>query len=395
MISVVVPIYNVEDYLEECLLSIVSQTYTNLEIICVNDCTMDNSVNTVRKFMAVDPRVRLVSHPENRGLGGARNTGIREAKGEYIMFIDSDDAIAPTMIEKMERAIREYDTEAVICGISLFSDGQETKYSSGFHKINQVGSRMIPLASHKERLTDIWPSAWNKLYRTSLVRQYGCQFPERLLYEDHFFFYSYFAHVSSVYFIDEPLYRYRASRQGSITSTATGREKEIFTVLNSLEPIFSSTFDEENWRRSYAKIAFRLTWERQSVLWNSPVHWLSFASNAQKWLLDHFTHNELLEAADRDIDPMDPFYRFISYSGLKKFLFKVKVSIKKYPVLVRIYEKCKGIRYFRTNRGMLKELFYVGWSSYNTLNELKHPIYHTHEMITEVHNNGTKENTAV
>ena len=83
MISVVVPIYNVENYLDECLKSIITQTYTDIEVLCVDDCTLDNSINIVKKYMRVDPRIKLISHEENRGLGGARNTGIRFAQGEY------------------------------------------------------------------------------------------------------------------------------------------------------------------------------------------------------------------------------------------------------------------------------------------------------------------------
>lgn len=93
MISVIVPIYNVQNYIAECLESIISQTYRDLEIICVDDCGLDNSISIVKKYMKKDDRIKLVHHEENQGLGGARNTGISVANGEYIYFMDSDDKI--------------------------------------------------------------------------------------------------------------------------------------------------------------------------------------------------------------------------------------------------------------------------------------------------------------
>ena len=87
MISVILPVYHVENYIEKCLQSLISQTFSDIEIICVNDCTQDNSITIVKEYQKKDPRIRLINHLENRGLGGARNTGISAAEGEYIVFI--------------------------------------------------------------------------------------------------------------------------------------------------------------------------------------------------------------------------------------------------------------------------------------------------------------------
>ena len=84
LVSIVVPIYNVQEYIAECLYSLIRQTYRNIEIICVDDCTLDNSMYIVRQIQRIDPRVKVVTHTENRGLGGARNTGIGVATGKYI-----------------------------------------------------------------------------------------------------------------------------------------------------------------------------------------------------------------------------------------------------------------------------------------------------------------------
>lgn len=101
MISVILPIYHVEEYIKQCVYSLINQTYKDIEIICINDCGLDNSITLVKELQKKDSRIRLINHDENRGLGGARNTGIKAARGEYITFIDSDDYCDKTMLEKL------------------------------------------------------------------------------------------------------------------------------------------------------------------------------------------------------------------------------------------------------------------------------------------------------
>ena len=93
LVSIIIPFYNVEDYIEECLKSVINQTYKNLEIICVDDCSPDNSYIIVNKYIDIDKRIKLIRHKENLGLGGARNTGLQNANGKFVYFLDSDDYI--------------------------------------------------------------------------------------------------------------------------------------------------------------------------------------------------------------------------------------------------------------------------------------------------------------
>lgn len=384
MISVIVPIYKVEDYLDQCLLSIINQTYKDIEIICVDDCTLDNSINIVKKYMREDPRIRLINHERNKGLGGARNTGIDNARGEYIAFVDSDDVLDLSMLEKMERAIKKYNVDSVVCSISRFIGEKEIARCSTFHTLPNPGSRVFYIADHKERLSDIWPSAPNKLYKTSIIEQHHIRYQENLLYEDHYFYYSYFTYVNSFYFIDEPLYSYRASRPGSITSTLTGREDEVYTVLDSLKGIFESSFTKERWMDTYAKICFRLTWERQLNIWGNTSEWLKYTKKAEQWLLERFPLAQLQAAVDPSVDRMDPFYRYLFTTGFKKTLFRIKLMLKKSKFANKAYCMVKRIKSYRSMRSYIKELCWVTWETHNQVNAYSRSIWHGHDEIFRI-----------
>ena len=181
-VSVIVPVYNVEDYLKECLDSIINQTLRDIEIICIDDCGTDNSINILKEYAKKDDRIRIISHKENKGLGPARNTGINEAKGEYISFIDSDDYISRDYLENLYNTIIKYDTDIVstinikrVVGkaISLYSININ-KYLSIFQKIFKKnhfeGISNANIKDEKEN-TKNYPFvvAWNKLYKKSFL----------------------------------------------------------------------------------------------------------------------------------------------------------------------------------------------------------------------------------
>jgi len=189
MISIILPVYYVEEYIENCLQTLLSQTYKDIEIICVDDCTLDNSVTVIKKYQKLDSRIRLVHHDENRGLGGARNTGIDYARGEYLMFIDSDDYVHRTMVEKMYRSVVLTGSDAVVCGImQVYETNQTMKPHTTFHYDHLASEGVYNIKTDKQILTDMWPSACNKLYRADIIQDNHIRFKERILYEDHTFF---------------------------------------------------------------------------------------------------------------------------------------------------------------------------------------------------------------
>lgn len=116
LVSIVVPVYNVECYVEECLQSVCSQTYENLEIICIDDVGSDKSMDIVRLYATKDSRINIVEHEKNKGLAEARNTGLRNLSGDYVFFLDSDDFLSVDAIERLVRCASMCDTDIVIGG---------------------------------------------------------------------------------------------------------------------------------------------------------------------------------------------------------------------------------------------------------------------------------------
>jgi glycosyltransferase involved in cell wall biosynthesis len=177
LISVIVPIYNVERYLEKCVDSIIAQTYRDLEIILCNDGSTDGCGAICDRYAGLDSRVRVV-HKENGGLSDARNAGIEIARGSWYVFIDSDDFITPDTIERMHTAAVSTDSQIAVCNmIRIYDDG-------GTEPFYRPAQEQTLLAGETRFETLKQPSACNKLFRADLFE--GVRFPKGKFYEDTF-----------------------------------------------------------------------------------------------------------------------------------------------------------------------------------------------------------------
>ena len=231
LISLVVPIYNVENYLWSCLDSIVKQTYSNIEVLLVNDGSPDDSSSICQEFVAKDSRFRYIEK-ENGGLSDARNAGIAESKGEFLSFVDSDDWIEPTYVEDLYRAALFNDAEVVVSNyqefhqernvylIHLFEDYYETHYS-GEELIQQ-----LPLLERKDLS---FKTSWGILFARRLFDMIS--FPKGKTIEDTRTNYRLFAESSRLTYIHKVLYNYRVGVD-SISSRIT--EKLLVDVLECL-----------------------------------------------------------------------------------------------------------------------------------------------------------------
>lgn len=177
LISVVVPVYNVERYLDKCIESICRQTYSQLEIILVDDGSTDRSGAICDKWYKKDPRIRVI-HKGNGGLSDARNAGIAVANGDWFMFVDSDDFITPDTIEQLYRAAEEHNCEMAVCNIvRIYDDGATEPFYAPVDKVT-VWDGQQRFETLKQ------PSACNKLFRADLFRD--VRFPKGKFYEDTF-----------------------------------------------------------------------------------------------------------------------------------------------------------------------------------------------------------------
>lgn len=191
LISVIVPAYNAEAFIERCLNSLLRQTYENLEIICINDASTDNTAQTVKKIN--DPRIRLINNEQNLGISLTRN------RGKYIGFIDSDDFVDPDFYEKLHRAAVANDAEVVTAATSV-EWPDKTKIWAG---------RPGVCTGFADKLKAVRNgSCWNKLYQTGFLREHKLEFPAGLIAEDNFFIIRCLHCCAGLAVIDDTRYHY-------------------------------------------------------------------------------------------------------------------------------------------------------------------------------------------
>ncbi|MBE6446013.1 MAG: glycosyltransferase [Alphaproteobacteria bacterium] len=215
-VSVIVPVYNVAEYLGQCLDTILLQTLQDIEVICVDDGSTDDSLNILNMYAMFDERLKVI-HQENAGLGPARNRGLKDATGEFIIFLDSDDFFHPEMLEKMVAKAEEDEADITICGYSLFDDKTGKDYWE-----DKIATKYITASpiSPKNYPTDLFticsPSIWTKLFRHSFLRKNNLSFIN-VYAEDVPFSYMAMALSNKISLLEECFCHYRQNRNGQIT----------------------------------------------------------------------------------------------------------------------------------------------------------------------------------
>lgn len=206
LISVVVPIYNVEKYLNKCVDSLLNQDYTNLEIILVDDGSTDNSSKIADEYKEKNKNIKVI-HKENGGLSSARNTGLKEAIGKYIIFIDSDDWIDTKMISTLFNLIKENDADISICGFLRTSGSDNDFKDINKPQIKTFTNMEAMMQLYNEDYLTEFVVAWNKLYNIELFK--NIKYPEGKIHEDEFTTYKLFYNAKKIVYTNEKLYNYR------------------------------------------------------------------------------------------------------------------------------------------------------------------------------------------
>ena len=216
VVSFVVPVFNVEKYLEQCVSSILSQSYRNIEVVLVDDGSTDNSGSICDSFVKKDKRVRVI-HKENGGLSSARNAGLEIITGSYVVFTDSDDFVSPDMVQTMLNTIQSTDSDLVICNYA-YTD-EEGTVSENCNDGNACG--VFETETLLSTIAAGWTFgavAWNKLYKKELFDG-GLRFTEGKLSEDEFFAHKLLSKVKTAVVIPDVLCFYR-QRNGSIINSS-------------------------------------------------------------------------------------------------------------------------------------------------------------------------------
>lgn len=228
-ISVIIPLYNTEKYIEKCLNSVREQSFEDIEIICVDDCSPDNSSAIVEQLMLEDKRIKLIKHEVNQGLGGARNTAIRAAQSEYLASVDSDDYMSAKMLETLWSNTNNQQVDIVCCGYNRVSEQGEILAQV------QYGEKEL---ENKNNSIDIFsalnPAFWNKLWKKNLFIDNSIFFPTHDYYEDMSTTPKLLAKATSIRVINDCLYNYLVRPESITGSYGAKHTLDYFKGFESL-----------------------------------------------------------------------------------------------------------------------------------------------------------------
>ena len=246
-VSIIVPIYNVGKYLDDCINSILAQTFTDFELILVDDGSTDNSGAICDAFAERDSRVKVI-HKKNNGVVSARKDGVLAAKGKYIGYVDGDDWIEKDMYEKLVYYMDKYDCDLVMCDIVhedtarfLETGGTTDSIEDGYYDAKKMKEKVFPTMVYSGRFYEfgIYPVVWNKLYRREKLIKYQCAVDDRItIGDDTACVFPYLLGSDSMYFIKGvPLYHYRHPE----SSMTAAYDKIYFKRIKVLYDFFKNT----------------------------------------------------------------------------------------------------------------------------------------------------------
>lgn len=315
-ISIIIPVYNVEKYLRECLDSCVNQTLEDIEIICVDDCSTDNSYKILEEYQQKDSRIRIFQQEENKKQGAARNKGLEVATGEYVWFIDSDDYIDTKACQILYDAVKEFDVDMLCFSAIQFSEEDEKRkffYPKHFQGV-QINKVYHPQTNWKEiHFSNLNPTVWAYLTKRSVIQKF--KFREGVVYEDLDFTPKLFYYIDSFCYIPYTPYFYRINSNSTTQIQLTQKilEDYIESTINLSDFITQNKLS----RQHFAHKAFvqQLSWTLDLYKTNRDL-----AANNTNRLLS------LQTIYYKDLKNPNPYKRY----SLKRFLGKVwrKISGK-------------------------------------------------------------------
>lgn len=247
LFSIIVPVYNVEKHLSKCLDSIINQTYKNIEIICVNDGSNDNSLNILEQYAEKDSRIKIINQ-ENGGVASARNAGIKASSGEYIWFIDSDDWIEANACEVLNNYIVNNDTDLINFNFYRVKDGKKSKVTHGLSdRFTEKTYNFFDI--QVDICKKIYTNCWNSCFKAKLLKDNNIFFPEKFnLCEDILFVIKCFLLNPQIFIINDYLYNYLTDRKNSLTKASKLR---IYQNYNKVFPELKSYINEKNYNTVY------------------------------------------------------------------------------------------------------------------------------------------------
>ncbi len=263
LVSVIVPVYNVAEYLPDCLDSLCLQDTDGYEIIAVDDGSPDNSIDILRDYEKRFPHLLRVVQKPNGGLSDARNYGLQFARGEYVGFVDSDDLVMPGMIRLMRDKAAATDADIVVCKHAEYFAESKRVSVRWMSFINSYGHSV---GERPELLIAAHPYAWNKIYRRRLFDDYDIRYPKGQAFEDSGTTFNLMLHANKIEYVDCALYYYRMDRADSITNTFNEKFYDIFKSFDSIREFYTRHGRYDEFREEISELMRRTAFARVNTL---------------------------------------------------------------------------------------------------------------------------------
>ena len=321
-LSIIVPVYGVEKYIDKCLNSLVKQSLKEIEIIVVNDGTKDNSQKIIYKYVKKYPDKIKSYIKENGGQGSARNYGLKKATGEYIGYVDSDDFVEKDMYKKLYNKAKENNYDIVVCGNYNVSEDYQNKNIDAF--INNYNTDLENIFFGKM-------AVWNKIYKRDILIKNKLEFKEKVWYEDLAFTLKAIMNSNTFAFIDEPLYDYLIREGSTMNNSNVQRNLEILDAFNDILSYIQHNKKEEY----FSKIEFLAI---DHIYISAIVRVLKAEADDK---VKRETINKLIDYMNKKF----PNYKNNKYintlSKNRKIIYKL-INIKMYGLINLIFKVKKG-----------------------------------------------------
>ena len=329
-ISVIIPVYNIQQHLRECLDSVLGQSYPHLQVICVDDGSTDESPAILAQYAQKDNRVQVIRQ-QNAGPGAARNTGLEAATGEYVIFLDSDDWFEPDFLEKMvDTAVREGADVAICRAVEFDTNSGRELPSEWMMKKQYLPGKLAfapqEMADHLFQFTYGMP--WDKFYRRELLTSSGIRYPALKNSEDLAFVYPTLLAAKRIAVVDEVLIHHRINRMASVSNSRCGQPEAPYEAFQIVKEYLEQHQLMDTYRRSF------LNWAMEFLVWH-----ISNMSqrDIQKQYLNLLRHQWLPQLHFEE----HPASYYESKSCYAKYLLARYAPYPVFAAVVKVYKKAK------------------------------------------------------
>jgi glycosyltransferase EpsH len=328
-VSIIVPVYNVEKYIDKCLKSLVNQTLKEIEIIVINDGSPDNSQKIIDKYVKKYPTKVKSFITENGGQGSARNFGIQKAQGEYILYVDSDDYIELNMAELLYKEAKNKDADIVICGNNIIEDETYNLIKSeSSYSFNDKKDKICNFIFGKM-------AVWNKIYKKDLIINNDINFRSRVWYEDVDFSVKAYFQASNITYLDIPLYNYLLREGSTMNNQNVKRNLELCA---SFDEVINYCKEKDIYNDNYSEIEFLCLYHMYicgitriiNIKANSKIKKKTI-KKYRLYIKDNFKdykNNKYIKYLDKNKRLVYNLINFKCY-GLIKYMFKIKERLSK------------------------------------------------------------------